>query len=125
MVYFANSITRMTELVTALIKQGIDETCIGIAYSDPSPRNFPASLLEKKEVIRQALLNEKKIPQEIKIFLTTSQNKEGVNIEDDDINIMFSESSERSSLIQMAGRVRKGVDILAIIYDARQHCRYS
>ncbi len=121
MVYFANSITRMTELVTALIKQGIDETCIGIAYSDPSPRNFPASLLEKKEVIRQALLNEKKIPQEIKIFLTTSQNKEGVNIEDDDINIMFSESSERSSLIQMAGRVRKGVDILAIIYDARQH----
>lgn len=34
---------------------------------------------------------------------------------------MFSESSERSSLIQMAGRVRKGVDILAIIYDARQH----
>lgn len=83
--------------------------------------NYINDLLKAFKVIRQALLNEKKIPQEIKIFLTTSQNKEGVNIEDDDINIMFSESSERSSLIQMAGRVRKGVDILAIIYDARQH----
>lgn len=120
-IYFANSITRMETLVDSLIKLGVKEDSIGIAYSDTERRNFPNALLERKEFIRQSLLNEEKLPQEIKIFLTTNQNKEGVNIKDDDINLMFSESCERSALIQMAGRVRKGLDIFAILYDAEQH----
>lgn len=120
-IYFANSITRMEVLVDSLIKLGVKEDSIGIAYSGTERRDFPDALLERKESIRQSLLNEEKLPQEIKIFLTTSQNKEGVNIKDDDINLMFSESCERSALIQMAGRVRKGLDIFAILYDAEQH----
>lgn len=120
-IYFANSITRMETLVDSLIKLGVEEDSIGIAYSGMERRKFPNSLLERKEFIRQHLLNEEKLPQEIKIFLTTSQNKEGVNIKDNDINLMFSESCERSALIQMAGRVRKGLDIFAILYDAEQH----
>ena len=120
-IYFANSITRMETLVDSLIKLGVEEDSIGIAYSGMERRKFPNSLLERKEFIRQHLLNEEKLPQEIKIFLTTNQNKEGVNIKDNDINLMFSESCERSALIQMAGRVRKGVEIFAILYDAEQH----
>lgn len=120
-IYFANSITRMETLVDSLIKLGVEEDSIGIAYSGMERRKFPNSLLERKEFIRQHLLNEEKLPKEIKIFLTTSQNKEGVNIKDNDINLMFSESCERSALIQMAGRVRKGLDIFAILYDAEQH----
>ena len=120
-IYFANSITRMETLVDSLIELGVEEDSIGIAYSGMERRKFPNTLLERKESIRQSLLNEEKLPQEIKIFLTTNQNKEGVNIKDDDINLMFSESCERSALIQMAGRVRKGLDIFAILYDAEQH----
>lgn len=120
-IYFANSITRMETLVDSLIKLGVGEDSIGIAYSGTERRKFPNTLLERKEIIRQSLLNEEKLPQEIKIFLTTNQNKEGVNIKDDDINLMFSESCERSALIQMAGRVRKGLEIFAILYDAEQH----
>ena len=57
------------------------------------------------------------IPQEIQILLTTSVNREGININDDNIDEMCAESSEKTELIQMAGRVRKGVQELSVLYD--------
>lgn len=120
-IYFANSIARMEEMVKKLIELGLPEENIGIAYSGEERRKFPEALLDKKEEIRRYLLENEKLPPEIKLFLTTSQNKEGININDDDIKVMISESCERSSLVQMAGRVRKGLDELFILYDAAQH----
>lgn len=120
-IYFANSITRMETMVAELQAQGFPVENIGIAYSGEERRKFPEVLLDKKEENRRYLLENEKLPPEIKLFLTTNQNKEGININDDDIKIMFSESCERSSLIQMAGRVRKGLDWLVILYDSVQH----
>ena len=121
LIYFANSIKRIEELVNSFLKLGIEEKCIGIAYSGEDPRSFSKTLMKQKREIREALLREEKIPKEIKIFVTTSQNKEGININDDDIKIMISECLEKSSLIQMAGRVRKGLEELVILYNAKQH----
>ena len=53
----------------------------------------------------------------MRIFLTTSQNKERVNINNEDIQVMFAESTLKSALIQMAGRVRKGLSIFYVVYD--------
>ena len=113
----------MGALPKSLIKLGVDENNIGIAYSDTADREFPKSLLEKKEILRRTLVEEERIPEEIKIFLTTSQNKEGVNINDKDIKLMFAESCEKSSLIQMAGRVRNGLEVFVVLYDAKHHAQ--
>ncbi|MFQ9977104.1 hypothetical protein [Clostridium cadaveris] len=64
-----------------------------------------------------------RIPEEIKILVTTSSLKEGINIKNEDINIVFCESHFLADIIQFAGRVRKGVDVLYIISDAKQNFR--
>lgn len=120
-IYFANSIARIESIVANLCKHGADENCIGVAYADKNKRDFPQTILERKESIRESLVKDEIIPAEIKLFLSTSQNKEGININNEDIKIMVCESCDRASLIQMAGRVRKGIEVLVVLYDAPQH----
>ena len=73
------------------------------------------------------MVEHKKLPADIKIFITTSQNKEGISIEDDDIKYMFAESHNKCDLEQMAGRVRgnpengTGLRSLVVVYDAAPH----
>lgn len=126
-IYFANSISRIEKVVNTLIKNGISEENLGIAYADKSPSKsikFSSTLLEIKKEIEETLIKEEKLPEKIKLFITTSKNKEGININDNNIRFMVSESCEKSALIQMAGRVRKGIDKLVILYDAEQHNAY-
>lgn len=120
-IYFANSISRIETLVKELCVQGIEEQNIGIAYSGNEQRSFSKTIFENKSTIRTSLLERESIPKEFKILLTTTQNKEGINIIDDDIKVVITESCDHSSIIQMAGRVRKGIDFLVILYDANQH----
>lgn len=120
-IYFANSITRMESIVANLCNLGVDENCIGVAYADKNKREFPKAILDRKDFIRESLIKDEMLPPEIQLFISTSQNKEGININNDDIKIMVSESCDRASLIQMAGRVRKGLEVLVILYDAPQH----
>lgn len=47
--------------------------------------------------------------------------EEGINIMDEDISTMFSENHYYIDLVQMAGRVRKGLNKLYVIYDAKQN----
>ena len=120
-IYFANSITKIESMVANLCNLGVDENCIGVAYADKNKRKFPKAILDRKDFIRESLIKDEILPPEIQLFISTSQNKEGININNDDIKIMVSESCDRASLIQMAGRVRKGLEVLVILYDAPQH----
>ena len=120
-IYFANSITRMERLVPELVKCGIPQEAIGIAYSGEARRDFPEPILNRKREIRDFILEKERIPEDIKVFLTTSQNKEGINLMDEDIHTMYSETCKKSALIQMAGRIRNGLDYLFVIYDAPEH----
>ena len=87
----------------------------------------PAAKVEKKETVRRYLIEESRLPDDVKIFITTLQNKEGISIENDDIKYMFSESHQKAELEQMAGRVRgnsetgTGLYALILVYDAKQH----
>lgn len=69
-----------------------------------------------KEAIND-LAEKKLLPDNIIAFLTTSRNKEGININNKDIKVMFVENHIGVDVVQMAGRLRNAVDILYIIDD--------
>ena len=61
------------------------------------------------------------IPAKYKLLITTSRNKEGININSTDINDVFVEVHNISDIKQMSGRVRHGTENLYIIVDSLGH----
>lgn len=128
LIYFVNSVKGMAELIHELMILGIPEDDLGIAFTESDNADkLPPNLVIGKEGIRKCLVEESRLPDEVKIFITTSQNKEGISIENDDIKYMFSECHNKSDLEQMAGRVRgnpdtgTGLYALVVVYDAVPH----
>ena len=101
---------------------GIPEDDIGISYN-PSEKDasFSAELIERRSIIEKSLREEECVPPNVKILLTTVKNREGINILDTDIKIMYAESHHAAELTQMAGRVRNGLEKFFILYDAAEH----
>lgn len=117
-IYFASSITNMKYLVEDLLKQGIAMDDIGISFTDESHNgDFDDKMIKRKETIEDCLKTIEYLPDYVRIFLTTTKNKEGINIQNGDIKVMFAESSQRAELVQMAGRVRSGLDELIVMYN--------
>ena len=58
------------------------------------------------------------IPDDIRLWLTTSCNKEGSNVANTDIDHLYVESPIQSDVIQMAGRIRAGVKHMYVIIDS-------
>ena len=79
----------MEHMVKTLLELGLPEDTIGIAYSGNDKRNFPKSLLDNKSILREKLTKDELLPPEIKLFQTTSQNKEGININNDNIMVII------------------------------------
>ncbi len=120
-IYFAQRIARIIELRKTLIEMGIPSSDIGVSYSkDERDHDFPDDVIEAKKQIERSIVEQERIPDGVKILLTTSKNKEGVNILNDDIKIMFAESTEQAELVQMAGRIRAGIESLVILYDTNR-----
>lgn len=121
-VYFANTIDSIFKLVENLKDRGVDERRIGVSFSDAKKKEqFSEIIIKNKERVERALIEEEKIPNDIFLLATTSKNKEGINILNEDIGSIVAETTERTALIQMAGRVRRGVDRLIVLYDAQQY----
>lgn len=122
-IYFATTSNNMQALIEDLKANGVPLEDIGIAYSDDPEKDkkFDLELVEKRACIQDALSNDEVLPADIKIFITTSKNKEGININDPDIKDMIVESHQRDEVRQMAGRVREGLNHLVIVSDAAQH----
>lgn len=122
-IYFATRTDSMKNLVEELNARGIPNDDIGVSYSDDEKKDakFPADLVEKKDRIHESLEKDEILPPDVKIFITTSKNKEGININDADIKSMVIESHQRDEVRQMAGRVRNGLEFLIIDRDAKQH----
>ena len=118
-IYFANSIKRIAEIVAALKILGIPEADIGVSYSNEERNDlFSEFLVKRSKEIERSLAEDECVPKAVKIFLSTTKNKEGINIKDNDIKTMFAESHQRAELVQMAGRVREGLKELCVIFDA-------
>lgn len=132
-VYFANYISNIASIVKKLVALGISPDVFGFSFNcgNNDTKKFPESISKglKKHIkeMNEHLTEYEKLPENVQIFFTTSKNKEGITIKDDDIEIMFVESVNKNDIKQMAGRVRgndntgSGVKDLAIIYDSHKH----
>ena len=98
---------------------------IVVAFSDEKRiadmKNTADPRLERMENTQLYLANNQKLPDDVIAFLSTSRNKEGINIKNDDIHVMFIESHAALDIVQMAGRLRNPADKLYIIVDSRGH----
>lgn len=71
------------------------------------------------------LAQNEKLPDDVYAFLSTSKNKEGINIKNKDIHAMFIEAHAELDVIQMAGRLREPVDTLYVVVDSQDHFDYE
>jgi len=84
------------------------------SQSEMRPKDSDFSAAEE-ECYRDYLVENKKFPAGILIIFTTSLMREGVEIKDRSVKTVVTELIDRVSLIQVAGRVRHGVEKLFII----------
>jgi hypothetical protein len=61
------------------------------------------------------------LPDGIFAFYSTSKNKEGINIKNEDFRTMFVEAHNELDVIQMAGRLRNPIQTLYVIVNSTPH----
>ena len=118
-IYFTNRIGRVRELDRRL--SGHIPGRVAMSYSDAEER----SRLKKEHEtdfnymckVEEMLKTELRLPDDCTLFLSTTRNKEGINIKNEDIRVMFTESVVDVDIQQMAGRLRNGMDHLYIVID--------
>ena len=77
-IYFTSSIGHIGQLIKDLRKQGIAEADIGVSFTDETKKDeIPLSVFERKKEIEESLMATELLPDDVKIFLTTTKNKEG------------------------------------------------
>lgn len=98
---------------------------IAVSFSNDDKRKaFEKSHKEDSDRMvdtEKYIAQNQKLPDEIRLFLTTERNKEGINIRNTDVRTMVVESHVECSVVQMAGRLREGVDTLYIVTDSVPH----
>lgn len=103
-----------------------DAVNVGVSFSDESKRNLLSNDERKKFFeIDNSLTSDSFVPDYVQFFVTTSRNKEGINIHNTDLNHMFVETHLMYDVVQMVGRVRLGVENLYIISNAEQFNYYN
>jgi hypothetical protein len=138
--YFANHVL----FPEAFCKgSSIDPHCVAVSFSSKDRRNALAAyanIPEKDRTeddqkfaqiyhdmvgVEKSISEDGTIPPQYKLLITTSRNKEGININSTDINDVFVEIHNISDIKQMAGRVRHGAENLYIIVDSLGHAEES
>ncbi len=98
---------------------------IAVSYSDEDKRRKLKSdnklLFDSMVAAETCLAVNKKLPDNIHLFLTTAKNKEGINIENSDIRTLFVEAHTEHEIKQMTGRLRMGVETLYIVIDPAKY----
>lgn len=84
-------------------------------------KNTNEQAYNRMDQVKRSLAVEQRLPEDILAFLTTSRNKEGINIKNEDIEAMFVEAHVDIDVVQMAGRIRHGVKTLYVIVDSAQY----
>lgn len=111
-------------------KSKIDKRTIAFSMSDSKVKEYEIDKKMNEEYKRlcdtyESIIEDKKLPDDIKLLITTSRLKEGINIKDIDVKNIFCESHIASDIIQFAGRVRTGLETLYIVKDAEQNNNYK
>ena len=121
-VYFSNHTPNAKKF---LEKTDVDPAIVAVSFSDKEKRDKLAKddpeAFARMVRVEAEIANDKTLPKDIHLWLTTSRNKEGINIENADIAHLYVESHIQSDIIQMAGRIRKGVEHMYVIIDAQDN----
>ena len=119
-VYFANHIKRIFSIYAELSPDLQEVTAFSFSQPERLDINDPTqkNLLERMKATESEISEKQTLPENIKLLLTTSKNKEGINILNKDIKAMYVESHTEVDIVQMAGRVREGIDVLYVVTDA-------
>lgn len=125
-IYFSTrTSTIKNKIVKDLTEAGIPESVIAVSFSRQDDSvEFSETIMNNKARTEEYLAKEEDIPEDIKIFITTSRNKEGINIDNKDYKWMLMiESQWSDEILQMIGRLRsEDVPVkYNLIYDAPQH----
>jgi len=119
-IYFANHIKTIFAIYDELSPQLQDKVAFSFSQPERLDINKPEQklLYERMKDTEQEIAEKQEIPENIKLLLTTSKNKEGINIENKDITAMYTEAHAEVDIVQMAGRVRYGIDTLYVVTDS-------
>ena len=127
-IYFTTRTKHITDyIVPYLTENGIPEENIAVSFSNiDAETKFSDTLLHNKARTEAYLSKHEDLPDDIKVFITTSRYKKGINIKNDDYfwDIVI-ESHWIDEIQQMWGRVRSKINSVSIVYDAQQHQSYS
>ncbi|MDD2192431.1 MAG: DEAD/DEAH box helicase family protein [Bacteroidales bacterium] len=105
-----------------LEQRGISRDQVSLIMSDERTNELlDPRQIEQSNICYKRIIKENKLPDDINILLATSKLKEGVNIKDENVKMIFIESHYSIDIIQFIGRMRLGVDTVYIIDDARQN----
>lgn len=120
-IYFANHITTIFEIYSLLPPELQEATAFSFSSEERLDPTKPDQkvLYERMRATEKFIAEKQEIPENIKLLLTTSRNKEGINIKNPDINAIYIETHAEVDIIQMAGRVREGFSTLYIITDSK------
>lgn len=137
-VYFATRTdTIAKKIIPFLVESGIPEKEIAVSFSkEEVEEKFSQVILDNKKRVEEFLKDNEDIPEDITYFITTSRNKEGINIDNPDYywNVVI-ESHWTDEAAQMWGRIRSGLtqkddenkaptNKVVIVYDAPQHTKH-
>ena len=122
-IYFANRVSTVLNLYRNAFQEYKNEAAVSFSSDDELDKQEKENreILKKRDEIQAYIAENQKLPDDIRLFLTTSKNKEGINIKNADIKTMYIETHSQIDAIQMAGRVRAGLDQLYIVTDAVQN----
>ena len=123
-IYFATRTKSIKdEIVPYLVESGNPIENIAVSFSNTeAEEGFNDILLRNKARVESYLTTNEDIPDDIKVFVTTSRNKEGINISNNEYawDIII-ESHWTDEIQQMWGRVRSPINYAILVHDAPQH----
>lgn len=122
-IYFVNYVSKIKIIMDKLIAMGIPESKIAISYSKNSKgTSFSTNIIKSKRRVENYLKAHEDLPNDIFIFISTSRNKEGINIDNPKFKwYMYVESHYNDECNQMWGRARSGLEKFTIDFNARQY----
>lgn len=125
--HFVSFVNHIGDIFAIYQNKKIADHKNGIAYSfsdlvrrDNIKKQDPAGY-ERMCQAEEHLAKYQTLPDDIHAFYSTSKNKEGINIKNENFRTMFVEAHNELDVIQMAGRLRNPIQTLYVIVNSTPH----
>lgn len=123
-IYYSNSATNIIDKIYSEFREILSEESIAVILSDKKQTQFYIKFPKAEaicEMTKDSMKRNLMLPSQIRVLLTTSKLREGINLNNIDITNILSESHNLSDNIQYMGRVRNGVEEFYVVADIKQY----